>query len=452
MSKTNLRAALLGSGAAVAMMAASVPASADELSELRAQIDALQNQLSTLETRQDVVESQGSVAPAAAIEAGDRARTFRWAGTDTSVNIGGYAKLDVIFDLGPDIGDSASRFAVPADGAVADGFQDNFRLHARQSRFWIKTWTPTDWGEMATHIEGDFEGGGGNQNISNSTGFRLRHAYGRLGPVLAGQTWTNFMDVSSLMNTIDFNGQAGISFVRQAQLRYTHAFGDSGFRVALAIENPESRVRAGAATITSSGGAAAGAETADPAPDFTGQAQYHFSGGHVSLRGVLRVLEVNAVIGGAQVSDTAVGWGLGASGAYSLGDNDAIGGEFNIGNGIGRYGFDAAGLIAASVNGAGNLDLNDYWGGAVWYAHNWTDTISSNVGYGYGNGDPNVSTVGFAGAAGLTHSIHSVHANLMWSPVSSVNFGVEAIYLARNIEGASNNDTMRFQLGMQYKF
>jgi hypothetical protein len=42
MSNARFRTALLGSGAAVALMAASVPASADELDELRGQIEALQ--------------------------------------------------------------------------------------------------------------------------------------------------------------------------------------------------------------------------------------------------------------------------------------------------------------------------------------------------------------------------------------------------------------------------
>ena len=246
MFKPNLRTTLLGSGAAVAMMAASVPAAAGEMDELKAQIDALQNKLDSIEARQDAVETRGPVAPAAAVEAGDKPKTWKLPGTNTSMNIGGYAKLDMIYDLNNYLGDSLGLTAVALNGTTNDRRNGIFRAHARQSRFWIKTWTPTDWGELATHVEADFEGGGGNEVISNSSGLRARHLYGRLGPVLAGQTWTNFMDVSALPETIDFGGPVA-SFIRQAQLRYTHAFGGSGLTLSLAIENPETAAAGAAA-------------------------------------------------------------------------------------------------------------------------------------------------------------------------------------------------------------
>jgi len=63
--------------------------------------------------------------------------------------------------------------------------------------------------------------------VSNSHGFRLRHAYGTLGNFLAGQTWTNFMNPSSLPETLDFGGPVGQIFDRQAQVRWTQSFGAS---------------------------------------------------------------------------------------------------------------------------------------------------------------------------------------------------------------------------------
>ena len=63
------RSALLGSGAAVALLAASVPASADEIDELRSQIQSLQDKMSQLEKSQI---SKRRVAPAAAVESGSK--------------------------------------------------------------------------------------------------------------------------------------------------------------------------------------------------------------------------------------------------------------------------------------------------------------------------------------------------------------------------------------------
>src|SRR6266849_10069986 len=47
------------------------------------------------------------------------------------------------------------------------------------------------YGNMTTFIEGDFFGADGNETVTNSNGFRIRHAYGTLGNFLAGQYWTN---------------------------------------------------------------------------------------------------------------------------------------------------------------------------------------------------------------------------------------------------------------------
>ena len=236
MRTSQLRLALLGSGAAVAMLAAPIPSSAGQLDELRSQLQSLKDKMSRLERLRN---RKRRVAPSAVVESGAKPRSWKLPGTNTSMRIGGYAKLDLIYDINANKGDSLGLIQVTApEGSAAANRQGNFRLHARQSRFFIRTWTPTDWGELATHIEGDFEGTGGNQMISNSNSFRLRHAYGRLGPVLAGQTWTTFMALHALPETLDFAGPAGQIFVRQGQIRYTHSFG-GGTLLMLSVENPE---------------------------------------------------------------------------------------------------------------------------------------------------------------------------------------------------------------------
>lgn len=65
--------------------------------------------------------------------------------------------------------------------------------------------TPSDFGEIKTQFEGDFEGGG-NETLSNWSELRLRHAYGTIGKFKAGQTWTSFMVLGAYPHTIDFFG------------------------------------------------------------------------------------------------------------------------------------------------------------------------------------------------------------------------------------------------------
>ena len=68
------------------------------------------------------------------------------------------------------------------------------------------------------YVEGDFYGSG--------NAFRLRHAYGSYGGLLAGQTWTNFLDPDNFPNTIDFESPMAFPSFRQAQVRYTARLND----------------------------------------------------------------------------------------------------------------------------------------------------------------------------------------------------------------------------------
>ena len=137
MSNLRFRTALLGSGAAIALMAASVPASADELNELKGQIEALQSKLATLEINQIAAqqEQQYVAAPANAVVGGDKPGSFRLPGSNTSVAIGGYAKLDLIYDFSKDVGDSFSPegIALSSPGPNAGNMLgDNFTPATRR--------------------------------------------------------------------------------------------------------------------------------------------------------------------------------------------------------------------------------------------------------------------------------------------------------------------------------
>ena len=494
MDKKTLRTALLGSGAAVAMLAASGPAFAGEnVDALKAEIEALQSRLEQLEKQSDAREVR-RIAPAQAVTGGDFPGSFKLPGSDTSYAIHGYAKVDAIYDLDSFIGDSAGFSGIVPDDTTADNRAPNFRMHAKQSRFNIQSRTPTEYGQLKTYIEGDFEGAGGNQFISNSTSFRLRHAYGQLGPVLGGQTWSTFMDVSALPETIDFSGPAGESFIRQAQIRWTHAFGNMS--VALAIENPETDVRDDNVST------AANLFAIDNLPDFIGQARWNDSWGHLQASVVVRELSVDdggatfLSPGGAvgldvsnrQLEDDSLGWGVHLGGTVQTWGKDSLGFGVNFGNGIGRYllnatnsAADVDNILGTTAPGNPNVQPVWAWGAFIWYQHWWQDNLRSSVVLGHSEVDNDCSILNnpasqnAPGGVGLgatqnicgplTEEIDSFHANLIWSPVPQVNIGVEFIWGHREIQGCAtaaanpspltcpgDGSARRIQLGMQYKF
>jgi outer membrane murein-binding lipoprotein Lpp len=445
MKMTRMRSALLGSGAVVALLAAQVPASADEIDELRTQIQSLQSKMGKLEAAQ---RRKRRVAPAAAVEAGAKPRSWKLPGTNTSMQIGGYAKLDLIYDINSNTGDSIGL--APADGSAAANRQQHFRLHARQSRFWIRTWTPTDWGELETHIQGDFYGAGGNEIVSNSDTFRARHLYGRLGPVLAGMTWSTFMILESLPDTLDFSGPAGVPFVRQAQLRYTHSFG-GGTTLVLAVENPD----------TSPGSAFNNTAPAvpltvgqDPIPEFVVGLTHTWGSGRASVRALFRQINYND---GVASSEAAFAWGIhGGFGWRFNNRRTAIGMSAYYGRGLGRHITASGNTIAVVANGVTNaysLRTVAQYGGQVWIQHRWTDTLRSNLVYGRIRNDYVQQVTGGKNAGGsATQDYWTIHANLIWRPVPRVDIGIEYIYGFNGIVNSANGEIHRIMMSFKYNF
>jgi len=148
------------------------------------------------------------------------------------VKVGGYVKTDITYDLDKDLGPSLNASAVDTTGADSE---ETFRMHSLQSRV---NFSATE-GDLKIYVEGDFFTGDSSELVSNSRHFRLRHAYGKMGNLLIGQTWSTLMDANWVLypSTVDFGGPAGATFVRQSQVRWTIADG-----LDLAFENAENRV------------------------------------------------------------------------------------------------------------------------------------------------------------------------------------------------------------------
>ena len=274
---------------------------------------------------------QGAHAQAAP-GAGSFPGSFLVPGTQTSFKVGGYVKGDFTYDFSAmqaiNGGAAAAPTSAPFDGnsnpAIFDsnGFKftagTGHNIHGRsqitaaESRFNIETRTPTSYGELKTFIEGDFTNPNGLTNSSslrlntNSTGFRLRYAYGTLGPVLVGQFNSVFRDSSTEPETLDFGGPIVAGATRQPQFRYTFDFGN-GLTLATAAESPQTNVvsnvfkanictsATSAATCLHTFGGGAGGTTfgtgnGDKIPDFTAALKYAGPWGGISLRGVIRDL------------------------------------------------------------------------------------------------------------------------------------------------------------------
>jgi len=429
--------ALSAGGLAVAARAATID-------DLQAQIEALQREVRQLQQMQQTNAAAQAAAVENGVTAGASKGSFRLPGSGTSVTLGGYVKLDAVYSTpSAGVGTTADLFlqpnAIAVGPAAGDHERSQLKFGARESRLFAKTSTPTSMGDLVTYVEGDFYGADGNESVSNSSGLRLRQAYGALGPFLAGQTWTNFMFVPSLPETLDFGGPVGQIFARQAQVRWTRAFdatrsGASG-QWSVALENPES-------VVTVPGGASFRADD-DRFPDVTGQAVFDTARGRLAVSALLR--QIRADSAAPAVTDAAFGGAISVAGVIPAVGKDDVRFALSAGNAIGRYsdGFFPDGIVGDD----GQIHLPRQWGGYAAYRHFWRDGLRSNlVASAAGERNP-------PGTPGTTNrSTASLHANLIWSPVQNADVGIEYIYANRRTEDGLSGHLDRVQASAKYTF
>lgn len=344
-------------------------------------------------------------------------------GTETMVRIGGYAKVDAIFD--PAFVGNRDEFAVPS---TAFGRIDRNRatINARGTRFNLEIRRPSTLGNLRFYVENDFYGDGTGYN------FHLNHAYGQIGNTYGGFGYSALVDADALPDTLDDWGPGGAIFLRTASVR--HAFKlAANTHLTLSVERPESDL------------ALSGGQTGvDTMPDIVLVGRYESNGGHLQLGGVLRRVGYRDEVGR---SGEATGFGLSASGSLTLFGNDGLSAGINYGRGAARYSNDLNGLgLDAVILPDGRLRLIEHVGGYVAYTHHWdamlrSSLVLSAVRVNDGLLDPTALRGTRYGAL-----------NLIWSPVASFSVGLEGLYGRVERQDGLTRDSSRIQATVKYDF
>ena len=485
-----LKTGLLGTAAALAIAVTSVPAYAqDDLSSLRQQLETMKERLAKLEA--DKADKR-RVSAAAAVEAGDKPRSWKLPGTNTSMNVGGFVKMQVLWDFsqsgqGTAAGattEGAGAGVYPVPGSVADNVFNggNVQFTARRSRFWIQTWTPTDWGELRTYIEADFAGSGSTAGPSTNL-LRLRQAFGTLGPVLMGKTQTLFGGLIGQPELLHDGAPMAMGALRIEQIRYSHNFG-GGLVLSVALESPcmtsdaaPGGAQAGSScdwVLTANNGTGIGpANAPGPArwPDVVAALQWNFPNGALYASGMIGQRNIDSggpsFLNGLQRDDSTIVWGGTLAGRYDFGRVE-IGGMGGIGSGIGNKYFDGGatgfvdGVIVANV-GSNSTDLRGVlvYGGIGYVQVKVTDTIRVTGAYNYVMHEVLSETTGgtkgsqkaaISPTGATTQAYWAAFGNILWNPVPQVTFGAEYSYQFAYRYNGPDVHAHRLQLAAIYRF
>jgi len=414
--------------AGVALGALSPGLMADELAGLKSQLEALQTQVGDLERKAagaptlpdgstfiTFARGEGTLGTFGRRSKQDDYnpdRGFLLAITPAAdipapvaeVALYGYVKGDVIFDFDKDIGDV---FYVPSIWSQSGRNDQHVRLHARQSRFGIRSKVDTAIGQIRTLIEADLLG-------SSSTNFRLRHAWGEwdFAPswtFAAGQYWQTAALLPVGITTVDDSGDAGpFGYTRKAQVRLTYHSGPVSW--AVAAEEP---------TFTSS------AEW----PNFSSYLQYDTTDGHQFIvTGIVSDYDNDRP---DPAPSRTVGWAIQAGANINIADAAVFtfGGIYGQGESCNYINQTLAWCGVSDADKDGSDDFvgdADSYGAFAGFTFNLNDTTSINVEGGWSHLDN-----GFGGARAETIKgvdAFTAHGNILWQPVEQLRLGWELMW------------------------
>ncbi len=372
------------------------------------------------------------------VTAGDTKGTFKVPGTETSIAIGGFVKLDALFSdtsTGKDsFGNQRVELAEIPVTALQPGENDQITLHAKESRFWFKSFTPSSWGDINTYMEIDFFG---DERLYNYTP-RLRHAYGTIGNFLAGQTWTTFLNSQALADTLDNNNVGILLSLRQPQVRWTQPFtlAQLPMEGIVALEAPRSYIFDAANNgITK--------HNSSHYPDIVARLNFLPTWGNLSLAAMARQAQYSPSASDGEQS--IWGGGVSLAGKINTYGADNIRFMLDYGNALGRYGPNNF-FADAAVDSDSSLQLITTYSGMFAYQHWWNEAWRSTFAYGIAYADqPKFATL-------ANQQAQSFHANLLWSPVTQTTIGLEYIYANRELVNEQNGELQRVQFSTRFNF
>jgi hypothetical protein len=383
--------------------------------------------------------STGATAPPAAQPAADPKASFE---------IYGFAMMDIGHDfkqIDPDWFDTMRVTRLPSSPDEF-GRDHNTFVSVRQTRFGVRSSVPTELGELKTLFEFNLFGTG--PDVGQTT-FRLRHAWGELGALGAGQTWSVFTDPDTFPKTLEFFGPTGLAWFRNVQLRWTPMVGTH--TVQLALERPGA---SGDEGIYADRIELDNIRPRFPVPDFTAAYKYTHSWGYVRAAGLFRRIYWDDVLDDPlELSGDATGWGFNLSSNIKATPNDLIRVAFVFGEAIQNYMNDSP-IDIGIVNNFSNPITPilgkplPIVGLSAFVDHTWNEHFISTLGYSRQDNDNPEGQRPSAFRDG-----QYALGNVQYLPVPNVMMGGELQWGRRqNFSDGFESDGFKIQFSFKYNF
>src|ERR1700752_4845226 len=287
----------------------------ERLQLLEQTVQDLKEQLNTLDEQKktsapapaiiDATYSPASSATSPTTSPGSPGKPQGGSKGESTFEVYGFAMLDAGYQFkqnNPDWFDVVRPTKLPS---FADEFAPNGNTYfgVRQSRLGVKSSTPTKYGELKTVFEFELFGTGAD---AGQTTFRLRHAYGELGQVGAGQYWTVFGDTDAFPNSFEYWGPPGLIWFRNVGFRWMPLKGKNS--ITIGLERPGASADGG---VYASRIEIQGIKPIFKLPDLMGNVRFERDWGHVQIGGIVRSIKWKDIdtVNPIDFSGRAVGFG-----------------------------------------------------------------------------------------------------------------------------------------------
>jgi len=364
-----------------------------------------------------------------------------------SVNFYGFTMLDSGYDFGQNDRAWFDVIRPTKLPSFPNQFAPSGNVYAsvRQTRFGVKSSTPTHLGDLNTVFEWELYGTGVD---AGQTTLRLRHAYGELGPIGAGQTWSPFMDIGVFPNTVEYWGPTGMAFFRNVQVRWMPVRKKSG-SVTIALERPGA---SGDQGVYADRIELSNIKPRFNFPDLSGNARIDRNWGYLQTAAIVRKIGwVDTSANTTNLGGSGVSWNINLSSNLNLSKKDVAKLSFVYGSGIENYMNDAPFDVGVANNPPNSkvpikgVALPVY-GVVAFLDHTWSEHFTSSAGY-------SLLDIVNSNAEKVSdfHKGDYVLANLLYHPIPKVMMGGEFQFGRRENfrDGFTYND-YRVQFSFKY--
>ncbi len=358
------------------------------------------------------------------------------------MRIGGYVKADLIRDLDY-IGDryefELGSIAVERSPERELGGITTF--HAKQTRLNFDFRSKAKWEDgrefpLQVFLEVDWFFDSDNFRLNT----RLRHAYGVIGRLLVGRTWTTSVDLATVPSTIDFSGGDALYGARTTQIRWQDKINDR-LTYAVALEDFMPQID----NVFNQDGA-----NRPLWPNIAGMVKGKSLNGSTIQLGV-DLFPVSWKGPSTVPNENKFGYGLSLTSRILIRSKpytDAIswGGGYGKGQGNKIVALSWDGKASGAL-GNNTLNVNPSWWAFFGVNHYWTNKLNSNFSTAWAGTElANFQSNQTIKSAG------SFHVNLIYFPYELVSLGAEYMWGIRENKDGTNGNASRLQFMFKFKF